>query len=145
MQMPEYAQGDAARRPLGRLGKHQLAQLRKHRSRQPQQAIGQQQAHRHHQQGLCAPRLHIHRVHQLLQQQRHTDIRQLSPDHQQQGQQHPPAVLPQIGDQALEGIPVIALHRPHRSPLLIPSSRHSPHVHHSLHVLPAITIPASIA
>ena len=131
VQMPEDPQRDAARRPLRRLGKYQLTQLRENGSRQPEQAIGQQQTHRHHQHRLGAARSNVHRVHQLFQEQRNADVCQLRPHHQQQRNQHAPSVLPEIGQQALEGIPVITLDRLSRITFHISPSRHSPHPRYS--------------
>ncbi|MNV61264.1 hypothetical protein D3C71_1537650 [compost metagenome] len=106
MQVLEGLQGDGARRALRGLGKHQLTQLAEHRSQQPQAAIGQQQANRHHQQRLRTARLNAKRIHHVLEQHRHAHVRDLGTYHQQQCSHHAPFVGPQIGQQALEGFSI---------------------------------------
>lgn len=49
-----------------------------------------------------------HAIDQLLQHQRHADIRQVGAEHEQQRQRDPPSVGPQIGQQDLDGGPIAA-------------------------------------
>ena len=110
VQMPEYLQGDAARRALGRFGKHQVTQLGEQGCTQAQRGIGHQQTQGHHQQrcGCVGARCQV--VDQGFEQQRHTHIGHFRPDHESQRQAHPPFVFPQIGEQALQRAPVTRGH-----------------------------------
>mmetsp|Transcript_16529 Transcript_16529/g.64517 ORF Transcript_16529/g.64517 Transcript_16529/m.64517 type:complete len:491 (-) Transcript_16529:421-1893(-) len=108
VQVAEHLQRDAARRALGGLGEDQLAQLGEQRGRQPQAAVGQQQAQRHHQQGLGLPGFEVQRIDQMLEQQGHADIAELGAHHEGQGQADPPAVAPQVRQKAADGAPVAA-------------------------------------
>ena len=108
--MLKHLQRDVAGSPLCGFGKDQFAQLCKQRCRQPQQAVGHQQANRHHQQGLgCIHRcfgVNGHGVYQLLEQQRHAHVGSLGPHHKAQREQHAPLVLPQVGQQLTQRLPV---------------------------------------
>ena len=105
MQVAERGQGDRTRRTLRGLGEHQIAQLGEQRGGKAQRAVGQQQARRHHQQRAGIAGAHAQGIDQLLEQQRHADVRQLGAHHEQQRGQHAPFVLPQVGQQTAQGGP----------------------------------------
>jgi hypothetical protein len=80
----------SARRALRGLGKHQLAQLGEQRGGQAQQAIGQQQAHGHHQQRRRVARLDVHAIDQVLSSTGTPTLASLAPTMKQR-RQHAPA------------------------------------------------------
>ena len=109
VQMAKYAQRNRSGRPFGGFGKHQLTQLGEQGRTQAQGSICHQQSHRHHQHRTRVARLWRHGVDQIFEQQRHADVGHLGPHHEGQGRNHPPFVLPQIGEQALQGGPICSL------------------------------------
>ena len=108
MQVFKDFQRNTARRALGGLGKHQLAQLGEQRGGQAQQAIGQQQRHRHHQHGLHVAGLETHGVDQVFEQQRHADIGHLGAHHESQRCDNAPLVGPEVRKKPLERVHVRA-------------------------------------
>ena len=106
VQVLKGLQRNRARRPLRGLGKDQLAQLVEHGSGQAQRAVGHQQAHGHDQHGGRIARLEAHGIDQGLEQQGHAHVGQLGGHHEGDGSHHAPLVLPQVGQQALQGQPV---------------------------------------
>ena len=108
MQVLKDFQRDTPRRALGGLGKHQLAQLGEQRGRKSQQAIGQQQRHRHHQHRLHVAGLETHGIDQVFEQQRHADIGHLGAHHESQRCDNAPLVGPQVRKKPLERVHVRA-------------------------------------
>ncbi|KAF1053159.1 MAG: hypothetical protein GAK34_01080 [Delftia tsuruhatensis] len=106
MQVLEGGQRNRARGTLRGLGKDQVAQLGEQRTGKAQQPVGQQQGHGHdeHRAGIAG--LQIQRIDQVLQQHRHAHVGELGPDHEAQRRQHAPLVLPQVGQQAPQRVPV---------------------------------------
>ncbi len=106
VQVTEHLQRDRACGALGGLGEHQFAQLGEHAGGQAQQAVGHDQPQRHHQQRQRTAGPDGHRVHQLLEQQRHAHVGRLGRDHEGQCRDHAPLVLPEVGEQAAQRRPV---------------------------------------
>jgi len=106
MQVTEDLQRDAACRAFCGLGEDQLAQFGEEGGRQAQAAVGEQQAHRHHDHRGGVAWLDVHGVDQRLQQHRHTDVGDLGPDEEGQRDGDAPAVAPQVGQQAAQRGPV---------------------------------------
>jgi hypothetical protein len=106
VQVAKDLQADAARRAFGGPGEDQLAQFGEQRSGQPQRAVGDQQAHRHHEQRGGVTGLDRQGIDQVLQQHRHADVGHLGTEQKRQRDAHPPAVAPQVRQQLGQRGPV---------------------------------------
>ena len=99
MQVAKHAKGNAPDRPLGHAHEHHVAQFGTQGRGEAQHAIGDQQHHRHHHQGLCClGQLRGERIHHPLEHQRHADIGELGHDQQSECDRHATAKFQQIGD-----------------------------------------------
>jgi len=101
VQVSENLQRDLAYSALRDACKENLAQLREQRGRKTQCAVEQQQ---HGGQGECLLRA-AQAVDHLLENQRHADIGQFCTEQTREGHKGSPFVLPQIGQQLVEGQP----------------------------------------
>ena len=104
MQVPEHLERDRPHRALGDLREQELAQLGEERRRQPQRPVRDQQRKRHDQQRRFA----VEAVDDLLQQQRDADVGDLRHHEARERRSHPPAVGPEVRQQAADRAPVAA-------------------------------------
>ena len=103
VQVLEHLERHAPDRALRDLGEHRVAQFTEQGVAETQQAVCDQEEYRQRQHGLRR----IEGIHDLLQHQRHGDVRHLGQGQKQQRQHHPPAELPQVGQQRFDGFPVV--------------------------------------
>jgi hypothetical protein len=96
----------APRNARGHRVEQELAQLGERGDRQPQRAIGQQQRDRHREHRARVAGLDAQRIDELLEHQRHADVGELGRDQKTQRHTHPPAPLPDIGQQLLQRCPI---------------------------------------
>jgi hypothetical protein len=106
VQVAEHLQRDLPHRLLGDPRKDDLAQLGEHRRRKAQRPVGGQQRRRHDDDRLIAG--DVQAVHDLFEDQRHRDVGELGGDQAAEGEHHPPLPGPQVGQQLLDGLPVVA-------------------------------------
>ena len=86
--------------PCGDRVEQELAQFGEERGRQAQRAVGRAAAPTGTTSTLRgSPGLSVERVDQVLQQQRHADVGELGGDQAGQRHRHPPAPLPDVGQQ----------------------------------------------
>ncbi len=107
VQVAEHGQRELPDRVLGDAHEHGVAQLRKERRGEPQQAVGDKKRKRHRDDGALGPEP----VHHLLQHQRHADIGELGRDEAGERDHHAPAVFPQVGQHHGHHPPLAAARR----------------------------------
>ena len=110
VQVAEHGQRDRAHRALGHAHEQDLAQLGEHRGRQPQHAVRDEQRQRHHQDR----ELLVEVVDDVLEHDRHGDVRHLGGDEADHRGDHARLVAPQVRQQRADGPPVGAAHAARR-------------------------------
>jgi hypothetical protein len=105
VQVAKDLERDPAHRALGDAGEEDLAQFGKQRGGKAQRAVEQEQQGG---QGECLLSA-AQAVDHLLEDQRHGDVGQFGAEQTGQGQQDTPFVLPQIGQQLVQGGPEVAV------------------------------------
>ena len=89
------------------LDEHRVAQLAEQRIAEAQGAVGEKQGDRQEQELLRLAQ----GVHDLLEHQRHRDVRDLGERQEAERQQHPPLELPEIGQERADSLPVVTFGR----------------------------------
>ncbi len=104
VEVPEDLERDRPDGALRDLGEQELAQLGEEGRRQPQHPVRDQQREGHGQQRRVA----VEPVDDFLQQQRHADVGDLGGHEAGERRPDPPAVRPEVGQQAADRAPVTA-------------------------------------
>ncbi len=102
VQMLEHLQCHAADGALRHLGEQRIAQFAEQRAEQTQQTVADHQEHRDGQHRL---RL-AHRIHDLLEHQRHGHVGELRQHQKHDHRNHPDFELQQIGQQTADDAPI---------------------------------------
>ena len=124
VQMVEDPQGNGADRPLADLGEDRIPELSESDGEHPERAIGEQDRHRHHDDGRRVVREDIDRI---LVEDRDVDVGHLGADEEDDGEHHAAlhlqrAAQPEIGQQRANGVQVRAFPRGLRAGLAIESN-----------------------
>jgi hypothetical protein len=95
-QVLEGLQGDLARDARGDRVEQELAQLGEQRHRHAQRAVGEQQRDRHGEHRARIAGLEVERIDDVLEHERHADVRELRADQAGERDRHAPAPAPQV-------------------------------------------------